>query len=85
MAGIRDRDFLVACGRLASALHLSAATARQRAEYQALQEGISDHAGKRERVERMGAEATSRSGEQGERLDAQLHALESEADFLTED
>jgi len=36
MAGIRDRDFLVACGRLASALHLSAATARQRAEYQAL-------------------------------------------------
>ena len=31
------------------------------------------------------AEATSRSGEQGERLDAQLHALESEADFLTED
>lgn len=85
MAGIRDRDFLVACGRLASALHLSAATARQRAEYQALQEGISDHAGKLELVERMVAEATSRSGELGERLDAQLHALESEADFLTED
>ena len=85
MAGIRDRDFLVACGRLASALHLSAATARQRAEYQALQEGISDRAGKLELVERMVAEATSRSGEQGERLDAQLHALESEADFLTED
>ena len=29
MAGIRDRDFLTACARLASCLNLSAAAARQ--------------------------------------------------------
>lgn len=85
MAGIRDREFMAACGRLASCLNLSAATARQRIDYQAVKEGIRDNAGKLALAQRMLEEAQCQSRAQGERFDQQLQALESEAYFLTED
>tara|TARA_B100001939_G_scaffold228398_1_gene196690 strand:+ start:329 stop:586 length:258 start_codon:yes stop_codon:yes gene_type:complete len=85
MAGIRDREFMAAAARLASCLNLSAATARQRIDYQAVKEGIRDNAGKVALAQRMLEEAQCQSQAQGERLDEQLQALESEAYFLTED
>ena len=85
MAGIRDQAFMTTCGRLATLLNLSAATARQRVDYQAAQEGIRDAAGKLILAERMLEAAKLGSVKQGKLLDAQLNALESEANFMDED
>jgi hypothetical protein len=85
MAGIRDQAFMSTCGRLATFLNLSAATARQRVDYQANQEGIRDAAGKLQIAERMLEEAKSNAINQGLLLDLQLNALESEAQFMDED
>ena len=85
MAGIRDQAFMTTCGRLATHLNLSAATARQRVDYQAAQEGIRDAAGKLILDERMLEAAKLGSVKQGKLLDAQLNALESEANFMDED
>ncbi|MDA0290445.1 MAG: hypothetical protein O2922_00430 [Cyanobacteria bacterium] len=85
MAGIRDQAFMATCGRLATHLNLSAATARQRVDYQAAQEGIRDAAGKLILAERMLEAAKLGSAKQGKLLDAQLNALESEANFMDED
>ena len=57
MAGIRDRDFLTACARLASCLNLSAAAARQRVDVQARKDGIRDPKEKLALVERLLEEA----------------------------
>jgi hypothetical protein len=85
MAGIRDRDFLAACARLASLLNLSSATARQRVDYQAAQEGAREPAALLAIAERMLAAAELDREQQGRRLDAQLNALAAEANFLDED
>ena len=85
MAGIRDRDFLTACARLASCLNLSAAAARQRVDVQARKDGIRDPKEKLALVERLLEEAKQDQQKQEARLDDQLEALESEVYFLTED
>ena len=85
MAGIRDRDFLTACARLASCLNLSASAARQRVDVQARKDGIRDPKEKLALVERLLEEAKQDQQKQEARLDDQLEALESEAYFLTED
>ena len=85
MAGIRDQAFMATCGRLATLLNLSASTARQRVDYQASQQGIKDAAGRLEIAEQMLEAAKANSIQQGRLLDAQLNALESEANFLDED
>ena len=85
MAGIRDRDFLTACARLASCLNPSAAAARQRVDVQARKEGLRDTQEKLALVERLLEEAKQDQQQQEARLDDQLEALESEAYFLTED
>ena len=85
MAGIRDRDFLTACARLASCLNLGAAATRQRVDVQARKDGIQDPKEKLALVERMLEEAKRDQQEQEARLDDQLEALESEAYFLTEE
>ena len=85
MAGIRDRDFLTACTRLASCLNLSAAATRQRVDVQARKEGLRDTQEKLALVERLLEEAKQDQHQQEARLDDQLEALESEAYFLTED
>ena len=85
MAGIRDRDFLTACARLASCRNLSAAAARQRVDVQARKDGIRDPKEKLSLVERLLEAAKQDHQKQEARLDDQLEALESEAYFLTED
>ena len=57
MAGIRDRDFLTACARLASCLNLSSAATRQRVDVQARKEGLRDPKEKLALVERLLEEA----------------------------
>ena len=54
-------------------------------DYQAAQEGIRDAAGKLILAERMLEAAKLGSVKQGKLLDAQLNALESEANFMDED
>jgi hypothetical protein len=81
----RDREFLVATGRLASLLNLSISATRQRIDYQIAQAGASDRASKFAVIDRLLLAATADSAANSQRLDAQLNALESEADFLDED
>ena len=85
MAGIRDRDFLTACARLASCLNLSAAAARQRVDVQARKGGLRDTQEKLALVERLLEEAKHDQQQQEARWDDKLEALGTEAYFLTED
>ena len=85
MAGIRDRDFLAACARLASCLNLSAAATRQRVEVQAIKQGLRETKDKVALAEQMLEQAKQDQQQQEARLDDQLQALDSEALVLTED
>lgn len=85
MAGISDRAYSSVCGRLASVLGVSLASARRRVEIRAALAGIRDGAGKLALAETLLAELES--GEQNHQslLTDQLIALESEANFMVED
>lgn len=85
MAGISDRAYSTTCGRLATLLGVSLASARRRVEIRAAQAGIRDGADKLALAESLVAELeTSDSDHQG-LLTEQLVALESEANFMVED
>jgi hypothetical protein len=81
----RDRQFLTSCGQLASLLNLSLGAARQRIDHQIAKEGARDPESKLAIIERLLAAARLDSASNSRLLDAQLNALESEANFLDED
>lgn len=85
MAGIPDRDYNVACGRLASWLGISIASARRRVDIRAAQEGLTDTPARIALAETMLAEAEASGINPQSLLDAQLGALASEENFMTED
>ena len=81
----RDRQFLTSCGKLASLLNLSLGAARQRIDHQIAKEVARDPDSKLAIIERLLAAARLDSASNSRLLDAQLNALESEANFLDED
>lgn len=85
MAGTLDRAYNTACGRLASRLGISQASARRKVDIRAAAEGVRDAAAKRELAERMLAEADAAGVDNGDLLTSLLEALASERDFMTED
>lgn len=85
MSAVPDRHYNAACGRLASWLGVSIASARRRVDIRASKEGLRDTAARIELAERMLAEAQASGVDNQALLEAQLGALESEADFMTED
>jgi hypothetical protein len=85
MAAIPDRHYNAACGRLAGWLGISIASARRRVDIRAAQEGLSDTPGRIALAERMLAEAQASGINTQALLDAQLMALSSEENFMTED
>ena len=85
MPPIPDRDYNAACGRLAGCLGVSIAAARRRVDIRAAQEGLSETAARIALAERMLAEVRASGVDHQALLDAQLGALSSEENFMTED
>lgn len=85
MAGISDRAFNTACGRLASQLGVSLASARRRVDIRAAAQGIRETAGKLALAEAMLAE-TSASGHDTQALfSSLLEAVGNDENFMVED
>jgi hypothetical protein len=85
MPAIPDRNYNAACGRLASWLGISIASARRRVDIRAAREGLADTAERIALAERMLAEAEGSGVDNRALLEAQLGALSSEENFMTED
>lgn len=85
MSAVPDRHYNAACGRLASWLGISLASARRRVDIRAAQQGLRDTPGRIALAEQMLAEAQASGIDTQALLDAQLSALSSEENFMTED
>lgn len=85
MAGISDRAFTTACGRLASLLGVSLASARRKVEIRAARDGIRDTAGKLILAEALLAEAQSSDHDNHLLLTSLLEAVGSDENFMVED
>ncbi|MEB3332960.1 MAG: hypothetical protein VKI83_10765 [Synechococcaceae cyanobacterium] len=80
-----DRSYAIACGRLASRLGISQASARRRVEILAAREGQRDLAARLALAERLLSEAEGGGDSRSLLFDDALQALASEANFMTED
>lgn len=85
MSAIPDRNYNAACGRLATWLGISIASARRRVDIRAAQEGLSDTSARIALAERMLDEAQASGIDSQALLDAQLGAVSTEENFMTED
>lgn len=85
MAGIPDRGYNAACGRLASALGVSLAAARRRVDIKAAQAGLRDTAAKLALVEELLTVAQADRADTQALLSSLLEAVSSEENFMTED
>ena len=85
MAGIPDRAYNAACGRLASALGVSIAAARRQVDVKAAQAGIQGTAAKVALAEELLVVAQGNSASTHALLTELLVATASDANFMTED
>ena len=85
MPAIPDRHYNAACGRLASQLGLSLASARRKVDVRAVKDGIRDTAGKVALAGLMVDEAQASGVDAGAMLTAQLGTVGSDEYFMTED
>jgi len=85
MAGIPDRNYNAACGRLASHLGISQSAARRKVEIRAAQEGTRDTAAREALAQRMLEEAIAAGTDNGTLLSDQLGAVGSDEYFMVED
>jgi hypothetical protein len=85
MAGIPDRAYNAACGRLASRLGISLAAARRRVEQRAAQEGQRETAARLQLAETMLLEADAAGVNNGPVHTAMLRAVDQDEYFMTED
>lgn len=85
MAGIPDRAYNAACGRLASALGVSIAAARRQVDVKAAQAGIQGSPAKVALAEELLVVAQGNSASTHALLTELLEATASDANFMTED
>jgi hypothetical protein len=85
MAGIPDRNYNAACGRLASRLGISQSAARRKVEIRSAQEGVRDSASRQAIAERMLEEANAAGVDNGSLLTDQLEAVGNDVNFMLED
>jgi hypothetical protein len=85
MAGIPDRTYNAACGKLASQLGISLASARRKVEVKAAQQGLRDSAGKQQLADQLLAEAISSGDNNHELLTSLLEAVGNDDNFMVED
>jgi len=85
MAGIPDRSYNAACGRLASHLGISQAAARRKVEIRAAREGARESAAREALAEQMLAEAIAAGTDHGSLYSDQLGAVGNDVNFMVED
>lgn len=85
MAGISDRAYSAACGRLATHLGISLASARRKVDIQAAQQGLRDSAAKVALAEQLLADAQSSGTNHHDLLTSLLEAVGSDENFMVED
>ncbi|MCT0225373.1 hypothetical protein [Synechococcus sp. CS-1328] len=85
MVAIPDRTYNAACGRLASRLGVSLASARRKVDVRASQEALRDVASKVALAERMLEEVIASGVDNEALLSSVLGAVSSEEYFLDED
>lgn len=85
MAGIPDRAYNAACGKLASQLGISLASARRKVEVKAAQQGIRESLAKQALAEQLLAEAQACGENNHELLTSLLEAVGNDDKFMVED
>jgi len=85
MAAPQDKDFVIACGKLASALSISIAAARRKVDLVAAKEGVRDNAGRLLIAQRLMLEAQGVGEQSRQLLDVLLEAVQEEANYLGDD
>ncbi|KEF41951.1 MAG: hypothetical protein ER33_08805 [Cyanobium sp. CACIAM 14] len=85
MPAIPDRSFNAACGRLATELGISLASARRRVEILAAQQGLRDTETKVALAEKLLEETRASGLDRGELLDSQLRSAAEDDLFMLED
>jgi hypothetical protein len=85
MAGIPDRNYNAACGRLASRLGISQSAARRKVEIRAAEEGTRDSASREALACLMLEEAIAAGVDNGSLLTDQLEAVGNDVNFMLED
>jgi hypothetical protein len=85
MAAPQDKDFVTACGKLASALSISIASARRKVDLVAAKEGVRDNEGRLLIAQRLLVEAQGVGEESRQLLDVLLEAVKEEEMYLGDD
>ena len=85
MAAPQDKDYVTACGRLATALSISIAAARRKVDLVASREGVRDSAGRLLVAHRLLLESQGVGEESRQLLDVLLEAVAEEANYLGDD
>ena len=85
MAGIPDRNYNAACGRLATRLGISQSAARRKVEIRAAQEGTRDSAAREALATLMLEEANTAGVDNGPLLNDLLEAVGNDVNFMLED
>ena len=85
MAAPQDKDFVTACGKLASALSISIASARRKVDLVAAKEGVRDNPGRLLIAQRLLLEAQGVGEESRQLLDVLLEAVKEEENYLGDD
>ena len=85
MAAPQDKDFVTACGRLASALSISIASARRKVDLVAAREGVRDKPGRLLIAQRLLLESEGVGQQSRQLLDVLLEAVEEEENYLGDD
>jgi hypothetical protein len=85
MPGSPDRSYDTACGRLASRLGISLASARRKVEIRAAREGVRDTAGRLVLAELLLEEVIASGVDTASLLTDQLEAVGNDENFMTED
>ena len=85
MAAPQDKDYVTACGKLASALSISIAAARRKVDVVASKEGVRDPAGRLLIAQRLLLESEGVGQQSRQLLDVLLEAVAEEANYLGDD
>lgn len=85
MAGITDRNYSVLCGRLASLMGVSQASARRKVDIRAAQQGLRDVAGRIATAEALLAELEADTTDRQALLSAQLGTVGNDDLYMVED
>ena len=85
MAAPQDKDFVTACGRLATALSISIASARRKVDLVAAREGVRDVPSRLLIAERLLLESQGVGEQSRQLLDVLLEAVKEEENYLGDD